>query len=53
MKKLIVEGIVVSIEEATYDYGDVKDENYCSMLVIPLLQFEGKRVRVTVEEIEA
>lgn len=49
---IIAEGIVVAVEETTYDYADIKDANYCSMLVIPLLQHVGKKVRVTIEEIE-
>ncbi len=45
-------GTVVKIEEATYSYGDLHDENYNSILAIPLLKFVGKRVRVRVDVLE-
>ena len=40
---MIVEGIIQSVEAALYDYGDILDDNYSSMLAIPLLKFEGKK----------
>lgn len=49
---LIVDGVVRVIEEATYDYGDIMDENYNSLLTRRLLEYAGKRVRVTVELVE-
>ena len=49
---LYIIGNVYRVEESTYDYGDVKDEGYNSMLTLPLLQFEGKRVEITVKVIE-
>ena len=49
---LRIVGIVHRVEEATYDYGDIKDGNYNSMLTIPLLQFEGKHVEITVNVID-
>ena len=47
-RALWVVGYVHRVEESCYDYADVKDEKYNSLLVIPLLEFEGKRVEVTV-----
>ena len=41
-------GVVRRIEEATYDYADIRDDKHNSMLTIPLLQFEGKCVEIIV-----
>jgi len=49
---LYITGTVCRVEESTYDYADVYDKNYNSMLTIPLLEFEGKRVEVTVKVID-
>lgn len=45
---LHVIGTVRRIEEATYHYGDILDDDHCSMLAILLLRLEGQRVEVTV-----
>lgn len=47
---LHIVGTVLRVEEPLYDYGDVKD-NENSILTIPLLQFEGKRVEIIVKVI--
>jgi len=52
VKSLYAMGTVCRVEESTYDYADVYEENYNSILTIPLLEFEGKRVEVTVKVIE-
>jgi len=49
---LEIVGVVHEIEEALYSYADVRDDNYVSMLTIPLLAFVGKRVRIRVELIK-
>ena len=51
-RTLRIVGYVYRVEESCYDYADVKDEKYNSLLVIPLLEFKGKRVEVTVKILE-
>jgi hypothetical protein len=51
-KDLYVMGTVCRVKEATYDYADIKDKKYNSILTIPLLQLEGKRVEVTINVID-
>ena len=51
-KGFTAEGIVTRIEEATCHYAEIQDGNGNSPVAVQLLErFEGKRVRITVEEL--
>lgn len=45
-------GRVCRIEEPLYDYADVMDDNYSSLLTKQLLHFEGQRVDIVVKVVE-
>lgn len=44
-------GIVYAVEEAMYDYGDIQDGNGNSLLVIPLLKYEGQKIKITIKKL--
>jgi len=48
---LMVEGMLRAIDDDCY-YGDILCEKEGSLLAAPLAELEGKRVRVTVEEVD-